>query len=278
MVGFGGGSSYNALLVLFGVDHHIYPIIALLCNLIVVTGGCWLFIKRKILSTRLLLPFIITSIPMAYITGQLVIDKTIFLLILGIALFISGLIMIFNKHLQERLIAPEKNLHLWSWGLPIGACLGSLAGLVGIGGGIFLRGAVSSNVYNNTIIGAGIHIKSGGSPENREFNSKNNRISDNIIWATGNDGIVIVDKNNDAGLLLEDNCYWREKGSGEFRVNGTWYKYNDYKSKFVFDANSVFTNPGEIDKLMLPVDGPCSGKGIKMLVDKRLDVLLYNKH
>ncbi len=138
MVGFGGGSSYNALLVLFGVDHHIYPLIALLCNLIVVTGGCWLFIKRKILSTRLLLPFIITSIPMAYITGQLVIDKTIFLLILGIALFISGLIMIFNKHLQERLIAPEKNLHLWSWGLPIGACLGSLAGLVGIGGGIFL--------------------------------------------------------------------------------------------------------------------------------------------
>lgn len=138
MVGFGGGSSYNALLILFDVDHHIYPTIALLCNLIVVSGGCWLFIRRGILSTRLLLPFIITSIPMAHIAGRLAIDKTIFLSILCVALFISGLIMIFNNHLQERLISPDKNPHLWSWGLPIGACLGSLAGLVGIGGGIFL--------------------------------------------------------------------------------------------------------------------------------------------
>lgn len=46
--------------------------------------------------------------------------------------------MVFNKHLQERLVTPEKNPHLWTWGLPIGAFLGSLAGLVGIGGGIFL--------------------------------------------------------------------------------------------------------------------------------------------
>ncbi len=138
MVGFGGGSSYNALLILFDVDYQIYPGIALLCNLIVVTGGCWLFIKRGFLSARLLLPFIITSIPMAHLAGRLTIDKTIFLTTLGIALFISGLVMIFNKRLQERLITPEKNPHLWSWGLPIGACLGSLAGLIGIGGGIFL--------------------------------------------------------------------------------------------------------------------------------------------
>lgn len=138
MVGFGGGSSYNAALVLFNVDHHIYPGIALLCNLIVVTSGCWLFMKRGFLSARLLLPFIITSIPMAHITGRIVIDETIFLSILGIALFISGLIMIFNKHLQDRLLSPDKNRHLWLWGLPIGACLGSLAGIVGIGGGIFL--------------------------------------------------------------------------------------------------------------------------------------------
>jgi uncharacterized membrane protein YfcA len=138
MVGFGGGSSYNALLVLFNVDHHIYPSIALLCNIIVVTGGCWLFIKRGFLSPRLLLPFVITSIPMAHFTGRLIIDKTVFLMVLSIALFISGLIMIFHKHLQEKVVAPELNDNLWRWGLPIGACLGSLAGLVGIGGGIFL--------------------------------------------------------------------------------------------------------------------------------------------
>lgn len=138
MVGFGGGSSYNALLVLFDVDYHIYPTIALLCNLIVVSGGCWLFLKRGFFSTRLLTPFIITSIPMAHLTGQMVVDKTIFLAILSVALFISGLIMTFNKRLQERAVTPEANRNLWQWGLPIGACLGSLAGLVGIGGGVFL--------------------------------------------------------------------------------------------------------------------------------------------
>jgi uncharacterized membrane protein YfcA len=75
---------------------------------------------------------------MAHIAGRLTIDKTIFLIVLCIALFISGLIMIFHKHLQEKVVKPEVNDNLWRWGLPIGACLGSLAGLVGIGGGIFL--------------------------------------------------------------------------------------------------------------------------------------------
>lgn len=138
MVGFGGGSSYNAILVLFDVNYLLYPSIALLCNLIVVMGGSWLFYKRGHFSGRLLLPFIITSIPMAHITGRLVIDKTVFLITLCLALFISGLVMLFNRKLQARIIAPQHNPDLWRWGLPIGAGLGGLAGLVGIGGGIFL--------------------------------------------------------------------------------------------------------------------------------------------
>lgn len=138
MVGFGGGSSYNAILVLFDVNYLIYPTIALICNLIVVTGGSWLFYKRGYFSTRLLFPFIIASIPMAHLTGRLVIDKTVFLVVLFLALFISGLIMAFNRKLQARAIEPQQNPDLWRWGLPIGAALGSLAGLVGIGGGVFL--------------------------------------------------------------------------------------------------------------------------------------------
>ncbi len=137
-VGFGGGSSYNALLVLFDVDYQIYPTIALVCNLIVVTGGCWLFLKRGFFSIRLLLPFILTSIPMAHLAGRMEVDKTIFLAILSVALLVSGLVMIFNRHLQEHVTSPDTNRNLWRWGLPIGACLGSLAGLVGIGGGVFL--------------------------------------------------------------------------------------------------------------------------------------------
>lgn len=138
MVGFGGGSSYNALLVLFDVSYQIYPTMALICNLIVVTSGCWVFYKRAAISVQLLLPFIITSVPMAHLAGRLVIDKTTFLIILCMALLISGLIMLLNRKLQKRVIPPEKNPNLWRWGLPIGAGLGSLAGIVGVGGGIFL--------------------------------------------------------------------------------------------------------------------------------------------
>lgn len=138
MAGFGGGSSYNAILVLFDVNYLIYPSISLICNLIVVLGGSWLFYKRGHFSTRLLLPFIITSVPMAHLTGRLVVDKTVFLIVLCIALFISGLVMAFNQKLQSHVTPLQHNPDLWRWGLPIGAGLGGLAGLVGIGGGIFL--------------------------------------------------------------------------------------------------------------------------------------------
>lgn len=138
MVGFGGGSSYNALLVLYGLNYLIYPSVALLCNLIVVTGGCILFYQRGHFSSRLLYPFIVTSIPMAYLMGSLVISKTLFLYIICIALFLSGIVMIYQHKLQTKIISPQHNPNLWRWGLPIGAGLGSLAGLVGIGGGIFL--------------------------------------------------------------------------------------------------------------------------------------------
>lgn len=138
MAGFGGGSSYNAILVLFDVNYLIYPSISLICNLIVVLGGSWLFYKRGHFSIRLLLPFIITSVPMAHLTGRLVVDKTVFLIVLCIALFISGLVMAFNQKLQSYITPPQHNPDLWRWGLPIGAGFGGLAGLVGIGGGIFL--------------------------------------------------------------------------------------------------------------------------------------------
>lgn len=138
MAGLGGASTYSALLVLFGTDFEIYPIVALICNLIVVSGGCWFFFKRGYFSARLILPFVITSVPMAHFAGRISIDKTLFLSVLGIALLLAGTIMLFNRHLQEHIVPPESNRNLWLWGLPIGAGLGGLAGLVGIGGGIFL--------------------------------------------------------------------------------------------------------------------------------------------
>ncbi|MGB5192662.1 MAG: TSUP family transporter, partial [Polyangiales bacterium] len=74
-VGFGGGSTYNALLVLADTDYRVLPSIALLCNLIVVTGGVFQYRRSGDLDWRFALPFVALSIPMAWLGGRVPIDQ-----------------------------------------------------------------------------------------------------------------------------------------------------------------------------------------------------------
>ena len=77
-VGFGGGSTYLALLLLWGVPYFIFPIIALSCNIIVVSGNCFNYIKAGHLNLKLLVPYLFGSIPLAFIGGSLAIEKDFF--------------------------------------------------------------------------------------------------------------------------------------------------------------------------------------------------------
>lgn len=137
-----------------------------------------------------------------------------------------------------------------------------------IGGGIFLWGAKGCKVYNNTIYGAGIHLKTGGDPTNLSFFCMNNEISNNIIWRTGNDGLFVVDAGNDTGLILKNNLYWKTTGSGEFKVNGIWYNYDQFKSTFSFDSNSINSDPLLTDpsskSFSLSAGSPAIDKGIEI--------------
>ena len=137
VVGFGGGSTYNALLVLADVDYRLLPTIALVCNLIVVSGGVWRFSQSGALSIRRMAPFLIASIPAAWIGGRLPISETLFVGLLGFALALSGVRMLMMKSTSGPTLAgsPEPK---WLLSLSIGAIIGLTAGLVGIGGGIFL--------------------------------------------------------------------------------------------------------------------------------------------
>jgi len=137
MAGFGGGSSYLALLVLFSVPMELVPPLALACNVAVVTVGGWRFIRDGHFQWRRLLPFLVTSIPFAYLGGRVVIDKRVFLFLLSGSLLCAGLNMLMagRRDDVEAGVAAER---LWKWGLPTGALLGGVSGLVGIGGGIFL--------------------------------------------------------------------------------------------------------------------------------------------
>lgn len=136
-VGFGGGSTYNALLVLAETNYRLLPTIALICNLIVVSGGTYRFYRAGHINFKHIAPWIITSIPAAWLGGMLNISETLFIGLLGISLLVASMRMLWQKKGKAELTPTIINQYRF---LPpiIGAFLGLLAGLVGIGGGIFL--------------------------------------------------------------------------------------------------------------------------------------------
>lgn len=134
-VGFGGGSTYNALLVLAETDYRLLPAIALLCNLIVVTGSTVRFARAGEIPWRPLLPILLLSAPCAWAGGRLLVDKPLFVALLGSALLLAGVLMLAQR---EAKAAAEANPRLAWAGVPIGMAVGFFSGIVGIGGGIFL--------------------------------------------------------------------------------------------------------------------------------------------
>ncbi len=135
-VGFGGGSTYNALLVLHGADYRILPSIALICNIIVVTGGALRFSRAGHLDWRALLPWIAASVPAAWIGGRIPISETVFIAVLGLTLLAAGVRLAFERPPAT----PGGGFRQTSASIAItiGGALGFVSGLVGIGGGIFL--------------------------------------------------------------------------------------------------------------------------------------------
>jgi len=134
-VGFGGGSTYNALLVLYGADFRILPAIALACNIIVVAGGALAFWRSGNLDLKRLAPFLVTSIPVAWAGGRIPISETLFIGALGFSLLAAGLHLALDR--KRDLDGPIKPAAP-ALALAVGWAIGFLSGLVGIGGGIFL--------------------------------------------------------------------------------------------------------------------------------------------
>ena len=136
-VGFGGGSTYLALLLLWDMPYYILPVIALGCNVVVFSGNSFNYIKAGNLNHRLLMPYLIGSVPMAFFGGTLEIEKNIFEILLFFVLLISGILLLFNfKSYDDNKNKYKEINNIFS--LSIGAILGILSGIVGIGGGIFL--------------------------------------------------------------------------------------------------------------------------------------------
>jgi len=136
-VGFGGGSTYLALLLIWGVPYTIFPIIALSCNIIVVSGNCYNYIRAGNLNLRLLIPYLIGSIPLAFIGGSLPVEKKFFEILLFLVLSLAGFLLLINFRSYDDKQKSYKNIPFLV-SVIIGGILGFISGIVGIGGGIFL--------------------------------------------------------------------------------------------------------------------------------------------
>jgi len=136
-VGFGGGSTYLALLLIWGIPYQIFPVVALCCNIIVVSGNCFNFIRKGNANVKLVAPYLISSIPLAFIGGSLEIEQNTFEILLFITLAVAGIFLLLKfKSFDDKNETYRKIPNIIS--IVIGGTIGFVSGIVGIGGGIFL--------------------------------------------------------------------------------------------------------------------------------------------
>jgi uncharacterized protein len=134
-VGFGGGSTYTALLALAGTDYRILPFISLACNVIVVAGGTIRYGQSGLIPWRRVVPLVIASAPMALLGGLTPIKQPLFMALLAASLLVAGLLLLLQR---TPVVEPADRSARPVVDAMLGGSIGYLSGLVGIGGGIFL--------------------------------------------------------------------------------------------------------------------------------------------
>ena len=136
-VGFGGGSSYLAILALTSLAFTQIRAIALLCNILVVSSGTFIYAKNGLYNWKKVIPLVALSVPMAFLGGYIKISQSFFFILLGISLIIAALFMWMSKHIiktsEVKLVKASVKKDA-----AFGGIIGFVSGMVGIGGGIFL--------------------------------------------------------------------------------------------------------------------------------------------
>ena len=119
------------------MPYFIFPVVALTCNIIVVSGNCFNYIRAGNLNLKLLIPYLIGSIPLAFIGGSLPVEKEFFEIILFVVLTIAGVLLLFKFNSYDDKIEIFRKIPI-IFSILIGSILGFVSGVVGVGGGIFL--------------------------------------------------------------------------------------------------------------------------------------------
>lgn len=129
-VGHGGASAYLAVMALAGFAPEEMRVNALLLNSAVSLIAAILFFRH--FAWRLFCPFALTSVPFAWLGGRIVVPDGIFYALVGLALLVAAVRLVLPEG-----DVPERAIPIVPAGVA-GALIGTLSGIVGVGGGIFL--------------------------------------------------------------------------------------------------------------------------------------------
>lgn len=125
-----------AILALYHIPIPEMKLLALICNIIVVSGGCIIFIRNKQVNIKKIIPIVIVSIPCTFLGARLKLNEDIFFIVLGCSLIVAYLLLWLKQRIKEETTTNNNNNYIRDGAL--GCAVGFLSGMVGIGGGIFL--------------------------------------------------------------------------------------------------------------------------------------------
>lgn len=145
-VGFGGGSSYLAILALTGIAFTQIRATSLLCNIVVVSGNVFLFHRQKEIDWKKIIPLVFFSIPFSFLGGKLLIGQNFFFILLGFTLLFAALTMWFSKKNSTKPNNTINQNKIVNSGF--GGFIGFISGMVGIGGGVFLAPLLHFTKWN----------------------------------------------------------------------------------------------------------------------------------
>ena len=131
-VGHGGASGYLAVMALFGISATVMRPTALILNVLVSLVATVMFARAGQVRWRMLMPFVVASVPMAFLGGTRTLQDSTFRIVVAVVLVFVA-VRLFVPAVQR----PARTLSL-PIALAIGAVIGALSGLIGVGGGIFL--------------------------------------------------------------------------------------------------------------------------------------------
>jgi hypothetical protein len=147
-IGFGGATGYLAVMSLFGIEPQVMASTALVLNVIVAGISFVTYFRAGHLRRDLLLPFIVASVPAAFIGGSFKIADHIYsILLYAVLTFVAVRLLFFSSKQDEE--REPRPVPLWLAAL-VGLVIGLLSGMVGIGGGIFLSPIILYSRWGNS--------------------------------------------------------------------------------------------------------------------------------